>query len=138
MKVGGGSYLSSHDPRIVLGLGKSEKLVWLEIKWPLPSGKIKRFTDLPIDSYIPIGEGEDKWKQASTSGCGANWFSWLRARLMGHLSSSVGSEESLRLGSLHGIRRARPRPYLPPLLPPSELSVAKSPCRKLSSLAAPG
>jgi len=58
MKVGGGSYLSSHDPRIVLGLGKSEKLVWLEIKWPLPSGKIKRFTDLPIDSYIPSAKGK--------------------------------------------------------------------------------
>jgi len=62
MKVGGGSYLASHDPRIVLGLGKSEKLDWLEIKWPLPSGKIERFTDLPIDSYITILEGEGKWK----------------------------------------------------------------------------
>jgi len=62
MKVGGGSYLASHDPRIVLGLGKSKKLDWLEIKWPLPSGKIERFTDLPIDSYITILEGEGKWK----------------------------------------------------------------------------
>ena len=32
MKVGVGSYLSSHNPRIVLGLGKHEKLDWLEIK----------------------------------------------------------------------------------------------------------
>ncbi|HKM79654.1 MAG TPA: CRTAC1 family protein [Candidatus Acidoferrum sp.] len=62
MKVGGGSYLSSHDPRIVLGLGKAAKLDWLEIKWPLPSGKIERFTDLPIDTYITIVEGEGKWK----------------------------------------------------------------------------
>ena len=31
MRVGGGSYLSSHNPRIVLGLGKHEKLVWPEI-----------------------------------------------------------------------------------------------------------
>jgi enediyne biosynthesis protein E4 len=62
MKVAGGSYLSSHDPRIVLGLGKRAKLDWLEIKWPLPSGKIERFTDLPIDSYVTIVEGEGKWK----------------------------------------------------------------------------
>ena len=62
MKVGGGSYLSSHDPRMVLGLGKREKLDWLEIKWPLPSGKIERYTGLPVDCYITLIEGEGKWK----------------------------------------------------------------------------
>ena len=61
MKVGGGSYLSSHDPRVVLGIGKREKLDWLEIKWPGPSGVVQRFTDLPIDRYITITEGETKW-----------------------------------------------------------------------------
>ncbi|HXE34190.1 MAG TPA: CRTAC1 family protein [Verrucomicrobiae bacterium] len=57
-KVGGGSYLSSHDPRIVLGLAKHEKLDWLEIKWPQPSGQVQRFTDLPIDRYITITESD--------------------------------------------------------------------------------
>ena len=61
-KVAGGSYLSSHDPRIVLGLGKREKLDWLEIKWPQPSGLLQRFTNLPIDRYLTIVEGESKWK----------------------------------------------------------------------------
>ena len=62
MKVGAGSYLSSHDPRLVLGIGPRPKLDWLEIKWPQPSGKIERFTDLPIDRYITIVEGQGKWK----------------------------------------------------------------------------
>jgi hypothetical protein len=62
MKVGGGSYLSDHDPRIVVGFGKRTKLDWLEIKWPLPSGATERFTDLPIDRYITIVEGQEKWK----------------------------------------------------------------------------
>jgi enediyne biosynthesis protein E4 len=61
-KVGGGSYLSSHDPRIVLGLGKHEKIDWLEIKWPLPSGATQRFTEPPVDRYITLVEGENKWK----------------------------------------------------------------------------
>jgi hypothetical protein len=61
-KVGGGSYLSSHDPRIVLGLGKHEKIDWLEVKWPLPSGATQRFTELPVDRYIKLVEGENKWK----------------------------------------------------------------------------
>ena len=62
MKVGGGSYLSSHDPRVVLGIGAREKLDWVEIKWPKPSTLVQRFTDLPLDRYISFVEGEEKWK----------------------------------------------------------------------------
>ncbi len=62
MKVGGGSFLSSHDPRMVLGLGNRAKLDWLEVKWPQPSGVTERFTDLPIDRYVTLVEGSGKWK----------------------------------------------------------------------------
>ena len=61
MKVGGGSYLSSHDPRMVLGIGKREKIDWLEVKWPLPGGATQRFTGLPLNRYITIVEGQEKW-----------------------------------------------------------------------------
>jgi hypothetical protein len=57
LKVGGGSYLSSHDPREVLGIGKRAKIDKLEIRWPQPSGRLETFTDLPIDRYITITEG---------------------------------------------------------------------------------
>ena len=59
-KIGGGSYLSAHDPREVLGLGTATALDWLEIKWPAPSGKVERFTDVPIDRYVAIVEGRGK------------------------------------------------------------------------------
>jgi hypothetical protein len=58
MKVGGGSFLSSHDPRMVLGLGKRTAIDWVEVKWPEPGGATERFTGLPIDKYITIVEGE--------------------------------------------------------------------------------
>jgi len=61
MKVGGGSFLSSHDPRIVLGIGNRTKIDSLEVKWPKPSGVMQRFTNLPIDRYITITEGSEKW-----------------------------------------------------------------------------
>jgi hypothetical protein len=61
-KVGGGSYLSSHDPRVVLGLGKRTKIDWVEIKWPQPSGLVQRLTNLPVDRYITVREGEAKWE----------------------------------------------------------------------------
>jgi enediyne biosynthesis protein E4 len=62
MKVGGGSFLSSHDPRIVLGIGGRTKLDSLEVKWPQPGGAMQRFTNLPLDRYITIVEGIDKWE----------------------------------------------------------------------------
>jgi enediyne biosynthesis protein E4 len=62
MKVGGGSFLSSHDPRLVLGLGARSKIDWVEVKWPEPSGMTERFTALPVDRYVTLVEGDGKWK----------------------------------------------------------------------------
>ncbi|SPF47081.1 ASPIC/UnbV domain protein [Candidatus Sulfopaludibacter sp. SbA4] len=58
LKNGGGSYLSSHDPRDVLGVGSAGKIDWLEIQWPGPGRGRERLTDLPIDRYITIVEGK--------------------------------------------------------------------------------
>jgi enediyne biosynthesis protein E4 len=58
LKNGGGSYLSSHDPRLVLGLGSATKVDWLEIHWPGPSTAVEKFTDLPANRYIKIVEGK--------------------------------------------------------------------------------
>jgi hypothetical protein len=59
-KTGGGSYLSSHDPRLVLGLGGTAKVDWVEVKWPRPSGRVERFTDVPVDRYVALVEGSGK------------------------------------------------------------------------------
>ena len=59
-KANGGSYLSSHDMREVLGLGGSAKVNWVEIKWPQPSGRVERFTDVPVDRYVTIVEGKGR------------------------------------------------------------------------------
>ena len=60
LKTSGGSYLSSHDPREVLGLGTTSSLEWVEIRWPQPSGKVERFsfTDVAVDRYHTIVEGK--------------------------------------------------------------------------------
>jgi hypothetical protein len=57
LKTGGGSYLSSHDPRLVLGLGTAAKVDWVEVRWPRPSARVERFTDLPVDRYATLVEG---------------------------------------------------------------------------------
>jgi hypothetical protein len=62
MKVGGGSFLSSHDPRVVLGVGNRSKIDWIEVKWPQPGGTVERFTKLPLDRYITIVEGTGRWE----------------------------------------------------------------------------
>jgi len=61
-KCNGGSYLSSHDMREVLGIGTATKVDWIEIKWPLPSGRVERVTDIPIDRYVTIVEGQGRIK----------------------------------------------------------------------------
>lgn len=55
LKTSGGSYLSSHDPREVLGVGSASKIDFVEIRWP--SGTVDKLTDLPINTYIKIVEG---------------------------------------------------------------------------------
>jgi enediyne biosynthesis protein E4 len=57
LKNNGGSYLSSHDPREVIGLGHAKKLDWLEIRWPAPSKRVDRITDLPTGKYTTVVEG---------------------------------------------------------------------------------
>jgi hypothetical protein len=56
LKTSGGSYLSSHDPREVLGLGQASKVTSVQIKWP--SGQVDKLTDLPINKYIKVVEGQ--------------------------------------------------------------------------------
>ena len=57
LKNSGGSYLSSHDPREILGIGKAEKIDWVEIAWPKPSNKVQRIANPPIDRYLTVREG---------------------------------------------------------------------------------
>jgi enediyne biosynthesis protein E4 len=56
LKNNGGSYLSSHDPREVLGAGKAEKIEWVEITWPKPSGKVQRIVNPLMNRYMTIKE----------------------------------------------------------------------------------
>lgn len=61
LKTSGGSYLASHDPREVLGLGKAAKIDSIEIKWP--SGKVDKLTNPPINQYLKVIEGESATKK---------------------------------------------------------------------------
>jgi hypothetical protein len=56
LKTGGGSYLASHDPREILGLGRAAKVESLEIRWP--SGKVDKLANLPVNTYIKVTEGQ--------------------------------------------------------------------------------
>jgi hypothetical protein len=56
LKTAGGSYLSSHDPREVLGLGTAAKATALQIRWP--SGQIDRLGDVAGRRYVVVVEGK--------------------------------------------------------------------------------
>jgi hypothetical protein len=54
--AGGGSYLSSNDPRHVFGLGSATHIDRLTVKWPW--GQQQQWTDLAIDRYWRLAEGK--------------------------------------------------------------------------------
>ncbi|MFQ5738851.1 MAG: CRTAC1 family protein [Acidobacteriota bacterium] len=53
----GGSYLTSHDRRIILGNGPATRIDWIEIRWPRPSTRIERLSRVPLDRYLTVREG---------------------------------------------------------------------------------
>ncbi len=56
LKIGGGSYLSSHDPREIIGIGAAATVESIEIRWP--SGKTDKLTNTPLNKYVKVVEGE--------------------------------------------------------------------------------
>ena len=54
-RISGGSYLSSHDPRELLGLGDADRAEWIEIRWP--SGTVDRLKDVAAGQYFDVVEG---------------------------------------------------------------------------------
>jgi hypothetical protein len=58
LKNNGGSYLSSHDPREVLGVGTAAKIDEIEITWAAPSKRVDRLTNVEVNRYIRVVEGK--------------------------------------------------------------------------------
>ena len=60
-RTGGGSYLSSHDPRELLGLGSAASAAWIEVRWP--AGAVTRLENVAGGRYLtivePSGPGSD-------------------------------------------------------------------------------
>ena len=55
LRTGGGSFLSSHDPREILGLGASPAADEIAIHWP--SGTVDRLAAVDANAYITVKEG---------------------------------------------------------------------------------
>ncbi len=55
VRVGGGSYLTVSDPRLLFGLGETTRVDSLEVRWP--SGLLERFPAPAVDRYTTLREG---------------------------------------------------------------------------------
>ena len=53
--LGGTSYCSASDQRLLFGLGSNEKIDVLTVHWP--SGQVAKLKDVAINHYITIKEG---------------------------------------------------------------------------------
>jgi hypothetical protein len=54
-RFGGGSYLSAGDPRLHFGLGATDRIDRVEIRWP--SGRVDLLGNVPIDKLYRLTEG---------------------------------------------------------------------------------
>lgn len=61
-KTAGGSFLSSQDPREIIGAGKNQ-IDWVEVRWPRPSHLVDRIVHPQMNRYIIITEGEKTGSQ---------------------------------------------------------------------------
>ena len=59
--VGSVSSFGGSPSRQEIGLGRAERIVALEVTWPL-TGEVQRFTDVPLDARIEIVEGRAAWR----------------------------------------------------------------------------
>jgi len=55
---GGGSYASSPDRRLVVGLGTGDKIDRVTVRWP--DGKEENFSSARIDRYQKLVQGSGK------------------------------------------------------------------------------
>ncbi len=56
-----GSYASAQDPRILVGLGKNEKIEKVRVSWL--GGKVEEWKNLTVDTYITLKEGSSESKK---------------------------------------------------------------------------
>jgi hypothetical protein len=52
----GGSFASTHDPRVHFGLGDATKIDSVEVHWP--SGAKEKFTIPKVDQIVTLTEGK--------------------------------------------------------------------------------
>jgi len=51
----GSSYISNSDMRVHFGLGKADKIEWVEVRWP--GGLTERFLNFTVDQIHTVKEG---------------------------------------------------------------------------------
>jgi hypothetical protein len=61
--VGGASYLTVSDPRLLFGLGSSLRVDSIEVRWP--SGHLDRLGPVETDRYLTVTEGQDPSRPAA-------------------------------------------------------------------------
>jgi hypothetical protein len=60
--VGGASYLTVSDPRLLFGLGSAARADTIEVRWP--SGHLDRYTGVAANRYVTLTEGSPKVEES--------------------------------------------------------------------------
>ncbi|WP_020470896.1 CRTAC1 family protein [Zavarzinella formosa] len=55
--IGGGSYYSAHDRRLLVGVGPADRVDEVEVRWPNAAGTVQRFGPFAVDRGYILREG---------------------------------------------------------------------------------
>jgi hypothetical protein len=56
-----GSYLSSQDPRVLVGIGSAERVELVRVRWP--DGSVEEWKNPPINRYLTLKQGTSPGKK---------------------------------------------------------------------------
>ncbi|HEX5707111.1 MAG TPA: ASPIC/UnbV domain-containing protein, partial [Pyrinomonadaceae bacterium] len=56
-----GSYLSSQDPRVLVGIGRAERVEAVRVRWP--DGAVEEWKSPPVNRYLTLKEGTSQGKK---------------------------------------------------------------------------
>jgi enediyne biosynthesis protein E4 len=56
-----GSYCSSQDPRVLVGLGQASRVEIVRVRWP--DGSTEEWKNLPVNRYSILRQGASKGKR---------------------------------------------------------------------------
>jgi hypothetical protein len=92
---GGSSYASSHDPRLLIGLGDAFRARRITVRWP--SGRVDLYLDLPAGAEVSLPERGERSEPSQGPDGNERHFIWSATQPNSHRTRCRGRHRAARI-----------------------------------------